>query len=128
MICGARNFEVGDLVVVVKPGAVLPGDFQITARETYGRVSNGMICSARELALSDDHSGIIVLPAGTAEPGVDAIAVLGPDRQGVVCRELTKKFEETKRGSLAELSAWAAGGYLTATPTATPGNHAAFGR
>jgi 16S rRNA (cytidine1402-2'-O)-methyltransferase len=40
----------------------------------------------------------------------DAIAVLGPDRKGVVCRELTKKFEETKRGSLAELASWAADG------------------
>lgn len=81
MICGARNFDVGDLVVVVKPGAVLPGGFAITARETYGKVSNGMICSARELALSEDHSGIIVLPERFAEPGTDAITALGLDDQ-----------------------------------------------
>ena len=59
VICGATNFNVGDIVVVALPGAVLPGDFQIAARETYGKTSNGMICSAKELALSDDHAGIM---------------------------------------------------------------------
>ena len=47
VICGARNFKVNDLVVVALPGAVLPGDFKISARETYGKVSDGMICSAK---------------------------------------------------------------------------------
>ena len=59
VICGATNFNVGDIVVVALPGAVLPGDFQIAARETYGKTSNGMICSAKELDLSDDHAGIM---------------------------------------------------------------------
>lgn len=77
IICGARNFVAGDLVVVAPPGTTLPGDFTITARETYGHVSNGMICSERELGLGDDHGGIIVLPPGTAEPGADATGVLG---------------------------------------------------
>ena len=62
IICGAHNFDVDDLVVVSLPGAVLPGDFQIAARKTYGHVSDGMICSARELGLGEDHNGIIVLP------------------------------------------------------------------
>ena len=62
IICGAHNFDVDDLVVVSLPGAVLPGDFQIAARKTYGHVSDGMICSARELGLGEDYSGIIVLP------------------------------------------------------------------
>ncbi|MQS06787.1 phenylalanine--tRNA ligase subunit beta, partial [Streptomyces alkaliphilus] len=75
VICGARNFVVGDLVVVALPGAVLPGDFAISSRETYGRVSEGMICSAAELGMADDHSGIIVLPPGH-EPGDDAIELL----------------------------------------------------
>ena len=59
VICGAKNFDVGDIVVVALPGAVLPGDFQIAARETYGKTSNGMICSSKELGLSDDHAGIM---------------------------------------------------------------------
>ena len=56
VICGATNFSVGDLVVAALPGAVLPGDFAISARETYGKTSNGMICSSRELGLSEDLS------------------------------------------------------------------------
>ena len=60
VICGATNFVVGDMVLVALPGAVLPGDFAIAARETYGKISNGMICSAKELGLSDDHAGIMV--------------------------------------------------------------------
>jgi phenylalanyl-tRNA synthetase beta chain len=76
IVCGAHNFAVGDLVVVVLPGGVLPGGFEITARTTYGHVSAGMICSARELGLGDDHDGIIVLPPNAARPGDDAVALL----------------------------------------------------
>ncbi|GAA1881587.1 phenylalanine--tRNA ligase subunit beta [Pseudonocardia ailaonensis] len=77
IVCGARNFEVGDLIVAALPGAVLPGPFPIAARETYGRTSDGMICSAKELGLGQDHAGILVLPPGTAETGSDATEVLG---------------------------------------------------
>ncbi|MBS4729661.1 phenylalanine--tRNA ligase subunit beta [Mycobacterium sp. SM1] len=79
IICGATNFDVSDLVVVALPGARLPGDFTIAARTIYGRSSAGMICSAAELGLSADHSGILVLPPGTAEPGADGVSVLGLD-------------------------------------------------
>jgi len=79
IVCGARNFAVGDLVVVALPGTTLPGDFTISSRKTYGRLSDGMICSAAELNFGTDHSGIIVLPPGTAEPGAPAADVLGLD-------------------------------------------------
>ncbi|MFJ5779615.1 phenylalanine--tRNA ligase subunit beta [Streptomyces sp. NPDC093094] len=76
IICGARNFQVGDKVVVALPGAVLPGDFQIAERKTYGRMSRGMICSSDELNMGDDGTkGIIVLPPET-EIGRDGVELL----------------------------------------------------
>ncbi|HET6856764.1 MAG TPA: phenylalanine--tRNA ligase subunit beta [Streptomyces sp.] len=76
IVCGARNFAVGDKVVVVLPGAVLPGDFAIAARKTYGKTSHGMICSGDELGMGDDGTGgIIVLPP-EYEVGTDAIELL----------------------------------------------------
>jgi phenylalanyl-tRNA synthetase beta chain len=76
VICGATNFAVGDIVCVAIPGAILPGNFVISARETYGKTSNGMICSGRELGISEDHSGIMTFAEGTVEIGGDAIALL----------------------------------------------------
>ncbi|MFF0435870.1 phenylalanine--tRNA ligase subunit beta [Streptomyces sp. NPDC004327] len=76
IICGARNFAEGDKVVVALPGAVLPGDFRIAERKTYGRVSKGMICSGDELGMGDDGThGIIVLPP-EYEVGIDATVLL----------------------------------------------------
>jgi phenylalanyl-tRNA synthetase beta chain len=77
IVCGARNFAEGDLIVAALPGAVLPGPFPIAARQTYERTSDGMICSARELGLGEDHTGILVLPPDSAKPGDDALDALG---------------------------------------------------
>lgn len=88
IVCGAHNFSAGDHVVVSLPGAILPGPFAIAARKTYGHVSDGMICSSRELGLGEDQDGIVVLdsylteqdllPAtGMPTPGTDALPLLG---------------------------------------------------
>lgn len=79
IVCGASNFEVGDKVVVTLPGSVLPGPFPIAARKTYGHVSDGMMASAKELGLGDNHAGIIRLSEMGLDPeiGSDALELLG---------------------------------------------------
>ncbi|MFI9310098.1 phenylalanine--tRNA ligase subunit beta [Streptomyces triculaminicus] len=76
IVCGARNFSVGDKVVVVLPGAELPGGFAIAARKTYGRVSHGMICSGEELGMGDDGTHGIIVLSPEHEAGTDAIELL----------------------------------------------------
>src|SRR4051794_10994457 len=61
VICGATNFVAGDVVAYARPPALLPGGFRVEKRPAYGRESDGMICSARELGIGDDHTGILVL-------------------------------------------------------------------
>lgn len=77
IVCGAGNFAEGDLIVASLPGASLPGGFHISARKTYGHVSDGMICSSPELGLPGDDGGILILDDPRARPGDDAIALLG---------------------------------------------------
>lgn len=88
IICGAPNMKAGEKVVVTLPGAVLPGDFKIEPRKTYGHISNGMCASERELGLGDNHNGIILLRQyGFSEaeyealkPGQDAMHLLHLDQ------------------------------------------------
>ena len=80
VICGAANFVVDDVVAYARPPATLPGGFVVERRAAYGHDSDGMICSARELGMGDDHTGIVVLGHGTdadLELGADVIQVLG---------------------------------------------------
>jgi phenylalanyl-tRNA synthetase beta chain len=106
IVCGAPNVAAGQLVVVALPGAVLPGDFAIAARKTYDHISDGMICSARELGLGDDHTGIMVLaPSAGVEPGDDARPVVGLD-DIVLDLEITpdRGYALSVRGIARELS------------------------
>ncbi|GAA4635625.1 phenylalanine--tRNA ligase subunit beta [Actinoallomurus vinaceus] len=76
IVCGATNFVAGDRVPVALPGAVLPGGFAIAARKTYGRVSDGMICSEAELGLAESSPGILILPPDTPL-GADFVELAG---------------------------------------------------
>ena len=62
IVCGAKNYQVGDKVPLALPGAVLPGDFKIKAGKLRGEASEGMMCSAKELGLGEDQSGLLILP------------------------------------------------------------------
>jgi phenylalanyl-tRNA synthetase beta chain len=63
IVCGAKNYKVGDKVPLALPGAKLPGDFTIKESKLRGELSQGMLCSAKELALAEDAEGLLILPA-----------------------------------------------------------------
>ncbi|MBD2762581.1 phenylalanine--tRNA ligase subunit beta [Kocuria sp. cx-116] len=133
IICGAHNFTVGDKVVVTLPGAVLPGDFKISARKTYGHTSAGMIASVRELGIGDDHDGILVLSTLGLDPelGSDAMELLGlydsaaeinvtPDRgYGFSVRGVAREYCHATRSPFTDPVAELA-------PTVPPANDAGF--
>jgi phenylalanyl-tRNA synthetase beta chain len=78
IVCGATNFAVGDRVPMAPVGAILPGGFEIAARPLRGVMSNGMLCSGKELGLSDDGAGLLILGDETpGEPGTPIMEALG---------------------------------------------------
>ena len=66
IVCGAKNHKAGDRIVVALPGAVLPGDFKISKSKIRGVESNGMLCSAKELGISSDSEGLLILDSNAA--------------------------------------------------------------
>ncbi|HEX3334471.1 MAG TPA: phenylalanine--tRNA ligase subunit beta [Acidimicrobiales bacterium] len=82
IVCGAHNFAVGDRVPLAPVGAILPEGFEITQRKLRGVVSNGMLCSGKELKLSDDGDGLLILgdeaPGAPGTPLTEALG-LEPD-------------------------------------------------
>ena len=125
IICGAWNFDVGAIVPVAVPGAVLGGDFTITRRDIRGATSNGMICSEIELGLGDEADGIMVLnsdyPNAADAIGRDFADIVGlpdvyyeisvtpnrPDCLSVygLCRDLAARYEVELRPHGIEVDA-----------------------
>jgi phenylalanyl-tRNA synthetase beta chain len=87
IVCGAKNYHVGDRVPVALPGAKLPGDFTIKRSKLRGVESDGMMCSARELGLGDDHAGLLILD-GRPDIGTP-INRLFPEPDAIFTLELT---------------------------------------
>ena len=63
IVCGAKNFVAGDKVPLALPGAVMPGNFEIKESKLRGVLSQGMMCSGKELGLGEDHEGLLILSA-----------------------------------------------------------------
>jgi phenylalanyl-tRNA synthetase beta chain len=86
VVCGAWNFEEGDLVPLAPVGSVLPGGMEIGRRKMKGVTSEGMLCSGRELGVSEDGAGLLVLGTGDqpAEPGTPVAEALGIGRDTVL--------------------------------------------
>ena len=106
IVCGAQNFKVGDRVPVALPGAVLPGDFKITKSKLRGVPSAGMMCSAKELNLGDDHSGLFILE-NRPEVGTSVNEIF-PEPDTVFDVEVTPNRPDclSVLGIARELSAW----------------------
>jgi phenylalanyl-tRNA synthetase beta chain len=80
IVCGAFNMRPGDLVPLATVGTVMPNGVEIGRRKVRGEWSNGMLCSAREIGLGNDHAGIFVLPPGISRVGVPFAEAMGIER------------------------------------------------
>ncbi|HSR35744.1 MAG TPA: phenylalanine--tRNA ligase subunit beta, partial [Desulfurivibrionaceae bacterium] len=78
VVCGAPNVRAGLVTAMALPGAVLPGGFTIKPTKIRGEASEGMLCSAKELGMSDEHAGIMEITAAVT-PGQPLVEALGLD-------------------------------------------------
>jgi phenylalanyl-tRNA synthetase beta chain len=78
IVCGAKNYKVGDKVPLAQAGAVLPGDFKIKVGKLRGVDSQGMMCSAKELGLAEDAEGLLILNADL-QPGTPLADIFPAD-------------------------------------------------
>ncbi len=129
IVCGAQNYKVGDRVPVALPGAVLPGDFTIKQSKIRGQLSDGMMCSAKELGMGADQGGLLILE-GQPQLGTPINEVLPPG-DTVFDVEITPNRPDclSHLGLARELSAWFRRGLcyppekflgdLTGAPTST---------
>jgi phenylalanyl-tRNA synthetase beta chain len=106
IVCGAKNFRANDRVIAALPGAVLPGDFKIKKSKLRGVVSNGMLCSERELGLGEDHAGIAILDA--RPPVGTPVNAVFPAPDTVFDIEITPNRPDALShiGIARELAAW----------------------
>jgi phenylalanyl-tRNA synthetase beta chain len=106
IVCGATNFKQNDCVPVALPGAVLPGDVKIKKSKLRGVESEGMMCSGKELGLSSDSSGLLIL--GQNFDLGTKIHDIFPDRDVVFDLELTANRGDalSHYGVARELAAW----------------------
>ena len=105
VVCGAPNVDKGQKIVFAKVGAILPGDFKIGKAKIRGVESFGMICSERELGISEEHDGIMVLDSD-AKTGSSIKDILGPIYNAIDI-EVTpdKAFALSHRGIAREVAA-----------------------
>ena len=140
IVCGAQNYTVGDRVPVALPGAILPGDFVIKQSKIRGESSDGMMCSAKELGLSEDAAGLLILtdrpplgaPINAVLPPGDTVfdIEITPNRPDClshlgIARELAAWFkkdfvypQDKFRGQISETAATVGGAFLSAEASA----------
>src|SRR3954466_11107100 len=106
IVCGAQNYKVGDRVPVALPGAILPGNFEIKQSKIRGQLSDGMMCSAKELGVAEDASGLLILE-NRPELGTPINQVLPPG-DVVFDIEVTPNRPDclSHLGIARELAAW----------------------
>lgn len=117
IVCGAKNFDVGDRVPLALPGAELPGGFKIKESKLRGELSQGMMCSGKELGLANDAEGLLLLPKGTPFGPLSAVIAadtlveveITPNRPDVMSyRGLARELAALGGGTLKEAPAVAA--------------------